>query len=97
MTNSCIYTWAYIHEVNNGKSARTATANKTRSCHVPVATFSPEQASWENPPLAPPQDPLKYGTPNKSIERDIHGGKLQWASRLITLRRVLYKRLLQPC
>ena len=86
------YTWSHV----KSKYFAMYAPVKSYVCGTPtLAAYALNAASsWQNPPLGPPRDPLKYGTPTKVIIR----GKIgQWASRLITLKRVLYQRLLQPC
>lgn len=34
---------------------------------IMLGTFSKSVSSWVNPPLGPPLDPLKYGTPRRVI------------------------------
>ena len=62
MQQTSHYTWSYLYSANRARSVRICTSMNAHKQTPATATF---YDYWENPPVAPPTDPLKYRTPQK--------------------------------
>ena len=65
MQQSSKYTWSYIRNAMRSRSARLCTSMRDSTFCFSLSTFPIHASDWQNPPFAPPIDPLKYGTPQR--------------------------------